>query len=545
MPLALLDNISISWSSVALWPLLFFAVAIITRLITMIRFYRALSVNPKELRKTIPVVPYWVPVLSHLLPFVSNMAKYPLYLMERYGRANPLRIHVFNVNVTIVANPKHITAIFKNHRYLSSRSITERSARYLLGVPSTVIPFYQADDSGMEARPREGSTVAPENRILYQQTYTAQKFLASPYLEPLSQRYLTFFASKISSSGIGEDLVQFPSLYAFCQEVVTEANIKAMMGTKITELDPNIAKHFWEAKQSAPEYFRGFPRWLIPSAFAARDRIIESVMKWHEYGFSHGNHTNTSPKDPDWDPIWGSKYAKIRQQFMLKMKPLTAPVRGAEDWGLMFGANGNTAPIVFWYLLEALKDPHLCARMIFEVKQCISDDGKLNICHLEKQPLLQSVFAEVLRMRVSIFVSRIVEHRDIVFDGYILPQGEIIIMPTEALHNHHDAWAKAGWETTTPLMQFDPDRFIINSEFNQDGLAGVWIPFGGGNRMCPGRHIAKLEVITSFAYLFLNFDFEAALSDLNQVTCDRRYAGFGAMPPDRTVPFRIRKKYSR
>lgn len=236
-----------------------------------------------------------------------------------------------------MANPNHIAEIFKNHRFLSSRSITERSARYLLDLPPSAMPFYQADDSGMAAVPRKGSTVNPDNRILYQQSRTAQKFLASPYLEPLSERYLKFFSCKIQSLRIGDDWVEFPSLYAFCQEAVTEANIKAMIGSKITELDPNIVQKFWQAKQYAPEYFLGLPRWLIPSAFAARDRVVESVMKWHEYGFSHGNHTDTGPADPDWDPIWGSKYSKVRQQFMLKMKPLTAPIRAAEDWGLLFG----------------------------------------------------------------------------------------------------------------------------------------------------------------------------------------------------------------
>jgi hypothetical protein len=129
------------------------------------------------------------------------------------------------------------------------------------------MPFYQADDSGMAAESKKGSVVAPENRILYQQTHTAQKFLASPFLEPLSQRYLDFFTRKIEGLTVGEDWVVFPDLYKFCQEAVAEATIRAMIGPKIIELNPNFVQELWEAKQHAPEYFRGFHvgSFLLPS----------------------------------------------------------------------------------------------------------------------------------------------------------------------------------------------------------------------------------------------------------------------------------------
>ncbi|KAI2615586.1 hypothetical protein GGR54DRAFT_257648 [Hypoxylon sp. NC1633] len=159
---------------------------------------------------------------------------------------------------------------------------------------------------------------------------------------------------------------------------VSPANIEAMMGSKILKLNPTLIEDFWAAKAFAPEYFQGWPRWLAPKIFRARDRVIDAIRKWHEYAFAHGDHTNTGPRDPDWDSVWGSKYAKVRQQFMLKMTPLTPYVRAAEDWGLMFGANGNTAPVVFWFLFETLKDPGLASRMMAEVRPTVSERGDVN-----------------------------------------------------------------------------------------------------------------------------------------------------------------------
>lgn len=256
---------------------------------------------------------------------------------NRYGWERPIKFKAGGSSFTVIANPSHVVAIYKSSRFLSAKSITERSARYLLDIPSNVIKFYQADDSGMAAEPRKGSQVTHENRILYHQTHTAQKFLASPSLDTMAQRYLRTLHHSIEALHIGTDWVEYPDLYKFCQMTVSRANIEAMTGSKILKLNPNLVADFWDAKQFAPDYFRGWPRWLVPKAFSARDRVIEAIRKWHDYAFANGDYTNTGSQDPDWDPVWGSKYAKVRQQYMLNMKPLTSRVRAAEDWGLMFG----------------------------------------------------------------------------------------------------------------------------------------------------------------------------------------------------------------
>ncbi|KAI0490288.1 cytochrome P450 [Xylaria cf. heliscus] len=495
------------------------------------------------------VISYWFPGLYHLVPFLRNTAEFPVQLIRQHGWERPVRFKAAGTTFTVVANPRHIAAIYKNSRFISSRSITERAAKYILGIPSHIIPFYQADDSGMAAEVRKGSKVSQENRILYHQTHTAQKFLASPYLEPLAQRYTNMFRSNIEALKIGTEWVEYSDLYQFCQMTSSRATIEATMGSRILDLNPDLVTDFWSAKNSAPEYYRGLPRFIAPKIYAARDRVVKSIEKWHNFAFAHGDHTNTGPHDPDWDPIWGSKYVKVREQYMLNMKPLTAYARAAEDWGLMFGANGNAPPVIFWYLFEALKDAKLTQLLMQEVTPCISEEGDIDIGKLAAQPLLQSVYAEVLRLRVSILISRIVEYQDITFEGYTVPRGEYILMPTDAVHFNEEAWIQAGRPPKTPLKEFDPTRFLVTSEscleFNQDGLSGLWAPYGGGDRMCPGRHLAKLEMLVSFAYLLYNYDVELMPIDVEKVQCNMRYAAFGTLPPNVPVPFKIRKKRRR
>lgn len=231
---------------------------------------------------------------------------------KKYGWERPVCIRAATVRLAIVSHPNDIVTIFKS-RSLSARSITERASKFLLTVPESVMPFYRADDSGMAAEPRKGSTVEPHNRILYLQTHNAQKWMASPHLEPVTKRFGTILQRRFQALQISEDWVEYPSFFIFLEQVI-HANIEAVMGSKILKLNPSLVQDFCDAKQHAPGFFRGWPRWLMPKAFRARDRIIDGVQRWHEYALGNGDHQNTGDGEPDWDPIWGSQYSKVRRQ---------------------------------------------------------------------------------------------------------------------------------------------------------------------------------------------------------------------------------------
>lgn len=204
---------------------------------------------------------------------------------------------------------------------------------------------------------------------------------------------------------------------------------------------------------------------------------------------------------------------------------------------------------MFWYLYEALKDPDLHAKMMAEVATCRSRDGWHDIPDLANQPLLESVYAEVLRLRISILVGRTVEYGDLKVGGCRVPRGDVVLMPTDWMHFNREAWIRAGRPVDKPLNQFDAERFLVPSEkggpvFSTDGLAGLWVPYGGGDRMCPGRHLVKLEMLTIYAYLFTRYEIEVdeADMDITMVRPNMGYVSFGALPPNRAVRFRIKRK---
>ena len=78
--------------------------------------------------------------------------------------------------------------------------------------------------------------------------------------------------------------------------------------------------------------------------------------------------------------------------------------------------------------------------------------------------------------------------------------------------------------------------------FTIDGLAGG-LPFGVGNRQCPGRNFAKIEIIIGFAILFSMPEIELLDSmRLGHEQPDLKFYGLGTLPPKRKVPLMTRKR---
>lgn len=79
-------------------------------------------------------------------------------------------------------------------------------------------------------------------------------------------------------------------------------------------------------------------------------------------------------------------------------------------------------------------------------------------------------------------------------------------------------------------------------KFSLEGLTGAWIPYGGGQRMCPGRHFAKQEIIWTFAFLLSRYEIELCLPESPPPKSNMYYFPLGELPPTSKVPVRIRRR---
>lgn len=196
----------------------------------------------------------------------------------------------------------------------------------------------------------------------------------------------------------------------------------------------------------------------------------------------------------------------------------------------------------------------LRTQLLAEAHQCRKADGLFDVAALTQKPRLQSAFAEVCRYYVAIAVTRTVTAPGLDLGEWTIPAGDSVsVFGREAAFND-EAWKLVGRPQETPLANFDAERFLVPLEgdaaagtddvmFSLEGLAGCWLPFGGGQRMCPGRHFAKSEMLGTFVMLFTRFELELLpTNNAGEVKPDMKWYPTGTLPPINKVPFRIRRK---
>jgi hypothetical protein len=220
------------------------------------------------------------------------------------------------------------------------------------------------------------------------------------------------------------------------------------------------------------------------------------------------------------------------------------------------------------------------------------DLDKLSGC-----PLLQSVVAEVLRLNVAVMINRVrypFIHRckrayNYPFQTSIVPNfklGKWTVQPDKIIlasiyFSHRD---KGCWNTGRkldngqqehPLDKFWGERFLEypndpysgpskkngmatfseklsnksivrndkEANFTTRGLKGVYIPWGGGANMCPGRYYAKYEMCLVVAMLIWAFEIEFLDIEAARKTKPNTAAfAIGTLAPAGKNPIRLRRR---
>lgn len=207
----------------------------------------------------------------------------------------------------------------------------------VFGTPDHVVPLYSGDDSGQLLKPMPGSQVRPENRIRFFHTKASHQHLAGMNGIRLGERFMDILSRKLSTStDIGTEWVELPDLWGFIQNLVFPVGTEALCGSFLLSHNPTLTEDFWAFDRSIPILLKGIPRWLHPGAYKSRDKMLNTIKKWHAFANEHSDLSKTGPNDPEWDPYLGSKFVKARQRFLQEIEVMDADGRASEDLGLLF-----------------------------------------------------------------------------------------------------------------------------------------------------------------------------------------------------------------
>lgn len=127
-------------------------------------------------------------------------------------------------------------------------------------------------------------------------------------------------------------------------------------------------------------------------------------------------------------------------------------------------------------------------------------NGQLDHRYLmENCPQLDATFQETLRLTSGALSARKITSPTPLRDK-VLQSGNTILIPFTQLHLNRAAFDNP--------KKFDSERFLKNKSLS---YCSSFKPFGGGVSYCPGRYVARLELLVFVALLINRFELELPL----------------------------------
>lgn len=248
----------------------------------------------------------------------------------------PLQLKAGPSRFFLYRNSEHIKAVFRASKRTTNKSTTLFALRNLFDLPKSAVQLFQDDDSGTGLRPRKESKTSPENRINYLVTHTSREFLSSDYLEDMNRRYMSILLRHLDTFDVQSEWVEFSDLHEFIQQATIRPSVEALVGSEFFKLNPEFDKDLFIFQHYIPDFLHLLPRWLIPTAYRVRRRLLQSIKRWHQHAHNHYDCSRYGPEDPNWEPYFGSKLIRAREHYSLKISKMTPDARATEDLGLIF-----------------------------------------------------------------------------------------------------------------------------------------------------------------------------------------------------------------
>jgi hypothetical protein len=243
------------------------------------------------------------------------------------------------VKCYIISGAQNIQSMFKMSRHLSSDQLERQILVSVFG-----LSHRDVDGIQQPARDDEGKVgdMGKRNRMFdIEKLY--QDFLLTPHaVNSLTRKFMEVFGKvleqdpEIPHFGQKEDDDEAEwatvNFYEWLKGHMFTASTTALLGSRVLEMNPNLAKDFWVFDENMLKLVYGLPRLLARRGHEARDHLVDSATRWLEDANGNGDINSTE----DWDPYFGSRFVREREK-MDSRTGLGSRSRAAIKVGLLFG----------------------------------------------------------------------------------------------------------------------------------------------------------------------------------------------------------------
>lgn len=306
---------------------------------------------------------------------------------------------------------------------------------------------------------------------------------------------------------------RYISLLHWCEEIMLKTANRTFFGESLNGVAPNIIGHF--LKFDVLSFCAIFQYPYLLSRFygmtQARDELVADLERYFRLPVKMRD-------DCNWFIALQEKEFKNLGFTVEDIAKLTAMT----FWVI----NTNAYKVLFWMLCYMLQDPKLTCNITTELKDLFSKDGTFNFDALterdsRKMPFTNALWHEVLRVTGSASSARSVTEDAVVCDVY-MRKGDRAIIPYRQLHYNATNFGN-------DVAEFNFYRWIDNEKLEKKSF---YRPFGGGAWYCPGRHLAKQEILMAMAFLLYRYEVEIAPEPKQKAPrMDEKVPGIGVISP--------------
>ncbi|KAK0611035.1 cytochrome P450 [Immersiella caudata] len=414
--------------------------------------------------------------------------------------------------------------------------------------PGDMHVIYQ-DDSGVNAEPLPGfEGMGPKARLFHNQHRDLHNLLSGSALDDMAARFVDIYSKQISESdSLPQSQVgwtQIPDFYALLRDEMFRAATVALLGDHFFRLNPKFSGAFWEFGSCDLSYVRNFPRWMARKTYQVCDEALDSLKLWRDHTSLHHPITPPADTEAEWEPYWGAKFMRARE-IMFNDPNLSPRGKAAFDLGMIWATNANAIPPTFWALRSICLTPGLTSRVLAETRsgfdahtgalgQWKFERGSTLIANIwlgNRAPNFWNTGHDVPSGKQehpveSFWAEQFLEYSDDPSSGP-LRKADVSV--------YRDA---AGAERKPKTVEDDRKAKVVTT-----GTAGYFFPYGGGTKICPGRHFAKQEMMAAVTVFMREFEVEIVdAKAAERVGLAMGYFPAGSLPPDGKMPVRMRRR---
>ncbi|KAL8769674.1 MAG: hypothetical protein Q9209_004471 [Squamulea sp. 1 TL-2023] len=410
-------------------------------------------------------------MLTEILEWLRDLT-HPLEYFHNNGEAFALTVG--GHELYILLSPNDVSAIYRNNTTLSWDAMLDELL-IAFGVNAAVIP-------NMWARPEESREslrnpdLTPGLSAIHSTLELYKKqLLPGPKLDTLSDTLLGKISNLMplydGSFGQGSP-TGVVSLKDFCASVMVDSLTRTLFGEHIRYLEPSIMQCLLAFNDDAWMLVFNCPQSANSKLNVARNKILKGFVNYLD-----------SPENVRLGKSW-----LIDEVIkMLSDVEINNEDRAALFLMIYWAANINPYKLAFWMLSYILFDPKLYAVLREETLHAYQD-GEIDVTYLMAEcARLDAVYLEVLRIVNTALSARKIVAPEPLGDK-VLRSGNTIVIAFKQLHSNGAVYG-------ADPMHFEPDRFL---------------PFGGGVNYCPGRFLAKQEMLVFVALVLNRYNIQLA-----------------------------------